>query len=117
MMGLPQSESVKNKIAAITYTDKGDLNLNYDFKSTNEFLKSINGNNIIPMSENKFSTTIINIGGISSLPMFEDVSRFFATLLACGIPNSQFPPTWVKINPNLYGKLVDMSIRTLSRIT
>lgn len=116
MMGLPQNESTKKKIAAITYTDKDDLDLNYDFKSTSEFLKSINNNNIIPMSENKFSTTIINMGGIASLPMFEDTSRFFATLMACGIPNSQFPPTWVKINPNLYGKLVDISTRMLSRI-
>ena len=58
---------------------------------------------------------MINAGGVASLPMFEDLSRFFATLLASSIPNSQFSYIWAKINTNLFGKLFEFGFRTLSR--
>lgn len=115
MMGISHNSSLEKRIGAITYTDPSDLKLNYDFSKTSDFLKSINENEIIPLSENKFSSVMINVGGVASLPMFEDLSRFFATLLACGIPNSQFSYIWAKINTNLYGKLVEIGLRTLSR--
>jgi len=115
MVGYPNNNSTIKKIGSITYTDPSELKLDYDFNNTSDFLKSINDNDIIPLSENKFSSTMINSGGVASLPMFEDLSRFFATLLACGIPNSQFSYIWAKINTNLYNKLVDMGLRTLAR--
>ena len=115
MMGLPQTESLKNRIGSIMYIDPKELKLDYDFSSTTEFLRAINENNVIPISENKFSSMIISTGGIASLPMFEDLSRFYATILACGVPNSQFSYFWAKINTNLFGKLTEYSLRTLAR--
>lgn len=115
MMGLAQTDQLIKKIGSIVYIDPAELKLDYNFKSTSEFLKSINDNNIIPISENKFSSMIISTGGIASLPMFEDLSRFYATILACGVPNSQFSYFWAKINTNLFGKLTENGLRSLSR--
>ena len=114
MMGNTHNSSLEKKIGSITYTDPQELKLDYDFSKTIDFLKSVNDNKIIPISENKFSSVVINIGGLASLPMFEDISRFFATLLACSVPNSQFSYIWAKINTNLYNKLVELGIKSLS---
>jgi len=115
MMGVAQTESLKKRIGSIMYLDPDELNLDYNFGSTTEFLKSINDNSIIPISENKFSSMIISTGGIASLPMFEDLSRFYATILASGVPNSQFSYFWAKINTNLFGKLTEDGLRSLAR--
>jgi len=115
MMGLPDNEATRKKIASIVFIDIADMKLNYDFRSTNEFIKSINDNEIIPLSQIKFSTSIISIGGVSSLPMFEDLSRFFATILASTVPNTQFSYFWTKVNQNLFNKLVEIGLNNLSR--
>jgi len=115
MMGMQDTESTRKKIASIVFIDIGDMKLNYNFSSMKDFLKSINDNEIIPISQIKFSTAIVSTGGIASLPMFEDLSRFFATILASTVPNSQFSYFWAKVNQNLFNKLVDIGIRNLSR--
>lgn len=115
MMGTAQNDKLYKRIGSIMYIDPGELKLDYDFRSTIEFLKSINDNNIIPISENKFSSMIISTGGIASLPMFEDISRFYSTVLASGIPNSQFSYFWAKVNTNLFGKLTEYGLRSLAR--
>lgn len=115
MMGIPDNESTRKRIAATVFIDKEEMKLDYDFGSTKEFLKSINDNEIIPISQIKFSTSIISIGGVASLPMFEDISRFFSTILASTVPNSQFSYFWAKVNQNLFNKLVEIGLNNLSR--
>ena len=115
MMGIPDNENTRKRIASTVFIDKNELKLNYDFGSTKDFLKSINDNEIIPISQIKFSTAIISTGGVSSLPMFEDISRFFATILASTVPNSQFSYFWAKVNQNLFNILVETGLRNLSR--
>lgn len=115
MMGIPDNESTRKRIASIVFIDISDMKLDYNFSSTNEFIKSVNDNEIIPLSQIKFSTAIISIGGISSLPMFEDLSRFFATILASTVPNTQFSYFWAKVNQNLFNKLVEIGLNNLSR--
>ena len=98
--------------------DPQDLKLDYDFTSIKGFLNAINDNDIIPISDFKFSTNIINVAGMASLPMFEDISRFFATLLASTIPgNSNFSYYWSKVNPGLYNKLNNIGLASLKRST
>lgn len=115
MMGISDNENTRKKIASTVFIDKEEMKLDYDFSSTKDFLKAINDNEIIPISQIKFSTAIISTGGISSLPMFEDLSRFFATILASTIPNSQFSYFWAKVNQNLFNKLVEIGLRNLNR--
>lgn len=115
MMGEKQNDSLIQKVGAIMYTDPKELNLNFNFASTIDFLKAININNIIQLSENKFSSTIISTGGLASLPMFEDLSRFYATILASGVSNSQFSYFWAKVNTNLFGKLTEQGLISLAR--
>ncbi len=116
MFGYEDSERDRRRIASSLFTTIDDLNLDYDFSSISDFLKAINGNNIISISNNKFSTEIINRGNIASLPMFEDVSRFFAMLLASTVPGSRiFTNAWAKARPDLYKTLVNKSQLFLSR--
>jgi hypothetical protein len=115
MMGEPNDDRTRKRIASLIFLDINDLKLEYDFNSINEFLKALNENEIIPISLIKFSTAIISIGGMSSLPMFEDMSRFFSTILASTIPNSQFSYFWARVNQNLYNQLVEIALRELKR--
>jgi hypothetical protein len=115
MLGIPDNESTRKRISSIVFVDIADMKLDYNFGSTKDFLKSINDNELIPLSQIKFSTSIVSIGGVSSLPMFEDISRFFATILASTVPNSQFSHFWTKVNQNLFNKLVEIGLRNLSR--
>jgi len=115
MMGISDNENTRKRIASTVFIDKNELKLDYNFESTKDFLKSINDNEIIPISQIKFSTSIISIGGVSSLPMFEDISRFFAAILASTVPNSQFSYFWAKVNQNLFNVLVEIGLRNLSR--
>ena len=117
MFGYNDDENARNKIRHALYTSTEDLKLNYDFSTTTGFLNAINDNGIVSISANKFSTEIINRGNIPSLPMFEDVSRFFSSLLACTIPGSRiFSNSWSKIRPDLFKILVAKSLMFLERI-
>ena len=116
MFGFPDDERTRRRIASFLYTSIEDLKLDYDFSSPTEFLKAINDNSIISISNNRFSTEVINRGDIPSLPMFEDVSRFFSSILASTIPGSRiFTNTWGKIRPDLYQVLVNKGQMFLSR--
>ena len=113
-MGVEPTINIKKKIGAMYYVSIEDLKLDYDFLSIIGLLKSINDNDIISLSENKFSTKIIASAGISSLPMFEDISRFYATMLASDIPgNTQFSYFWSKVNTNLFQKINYVALRNL----
>jgi len=117
MFGIKLTPQMIKKTANTLLVNADDLNLDYDFRSTIQFLKAINDNNIIPISENKFSQTIINIGGISSLPIFEDISRFYATMMASEIPGAtQFSTFWgKKIKSDLFKKLVFTGVKRLKK--
>jgi hypothetical protein len=100
------------------FLDPNDVDLNYDFKSTIDFLRAINKNGIIKISENIFSSTIISRTSLTSLPMFEDTSRFFATLLASGVSgNRVFSTYWLKLERkhSMYDKLVYLANLHLTR--
>jgi hypothetical protein len=110
MMGYPLDETEINKMSSKFLTDANDLKNIQNLNTTIGFLRALKTNDIIPLSENKFSTTIINLAGVSSLPLFEDVSRFFATLLACSVSgNSQFSRYWGKGNRKMFEKLVQIA--------
>jgi len=115
MFGGKLDERAINKLANIPINvDPSELNLNFDFRSTKEFLKAINKNNLIPISENKFSTLVINRAGISSLPLFEDVSRLFATLISSTVVGNRiFSTYWKRVNAPLFDRLVYVGIRSI----
>ena len=108
MFGNEDTIPARNRIANLLMTDYDTLRLdNFDFNSIDSILKCINNNNIIPLSGNSFSTEVVKYGGISSLPMFEDVSRFMATMLTSTISGNNLITTyWQKVNPNLSNKLL-----------
>ena len=116
MMGNKDTESARRKIAGNLYTDFNDLKTDYNFSSISDVLKCLNENNIITTSTNNFSTQVINYGGIVSLPIFEDASRFFATLIATTVPGSKlFSSYWAKVRPDLFKKVVSKGLMFLSR--
>lgn len=88
----------------------------FDLSSTIGFLKTIKYNNIIPISENSFSQTVINTSGLSSLPAYEDGSRFFSTLTASSVSGSSiFSSFFRKINTKVYEKIVYMSLQNIKK--
>lgn len=113
-MGLEQNETLIRKIGSTLFVRPEELKLNYDFRSVKGFLEALNDNEIISISENKFSSMIVGVAGMSSLPMFEDISRFFATILASDIPGStSFSGFWSKVNVSLFEKLVYIAVTNL----
>lgn len=116
MMGYPLDDDQVIKMSSKFLTDANDLKMIKDLNTTIGFLRALKYNNIIPLSENKFSTTIINLAGVSSLPLFEDISRFFATLLGASVSgNSQFSRYWGKGNRKMFEKLVEIGNINLAR--
>lgn len=116
MLGLPLTSTAKAKIASGLMVGYSDLNLDYDFSSITEWFKCINENKILSISRKKFSSLVINIGGTNSLPIFEDVSRFYATFLASTVPgNTQFTKFWAKTNVPLFNKIVEIALFTLKK--
>jgi hypothetical protein len=107
-----QEEKLISRLATSLYMDPKGLDLNFDFTSVKEFLLAINKNKIIPISENTFSSKVVNQMGLASLPMFEDLSRFYATILGATVPgNSVFSGYLAKVNSGLFGKLVYMGLK------
>jgi hypothetical protein len=114
LFGNRQNENLYNKIAGLMHADYEDLKLDYNFNSVKDFLKAINENNIIPISENVFSTKVINMLGISALPLFEVIYRFYSGVLASTVPgNKVFSGFLSKVNTPLYQKLVHIAIKNL----
>lgn len=115
-VGITQNDSLKNKISSYYMTDHRELDLNYDFSSTKQFLKAIDKNGVMSITENTFSTEVINRFGVSALPMFEDVSRFYATLISSTVPgNSLYSGFLKKINTPLFDKLVNMGLKIMMK--
>lgn len=116
IMGIELTEEILNKISNKFYINASSINIPKDINTTNGFLKALKTNNIIPLSENKFSTTIINCSGISSLPMFETGDRLFATILASSVSgNTIFSKFWRKKQAKIYEKLLNISIVNAKR--
>jgi len=116
MMGKPQNKNLIDKIASKYYRSTDNIKLDYDFSSIIDLLKSINENKIIAISEYKFSSTVISMGKMQMLPIFEDISRFYATVLASNITgNTQFNYFIAKTHAPLFKKLTDYAISELKR--
>lgn len=119
MMGNNDTSSERKKIALRSQLiDIETMKMDYDFSKIKEFLKCINENRIIPISENVFSSKIIRMGGIDILPIFEDISRFFAVFLASTVSgNTIFGGYLPKVRPELFQKLVYIGYKNLNRIS
>lgn len=117
IMGQPINQSVINKFSNRYYaTAANELNLNFDLSTTIGFINALKQNNIIPISENLFSQTIINTSGLSSLPAYEDGSRLFSTLVASSVSGSSiFSSFFRKINKGLYEKMVFIALQGTKR--
>jgi hypothetical protein len=116
MMGFPDDQISRRRIATSMYSTFDDMDLEYDFSSTEEFLKAINKNHIISISPNTFSNQIIRTGGVSSLPMFEDAVRFFATIFAGTVSGGRvFSGYWAKIMPKVFDTLYLRGLNHLNR--
>jgi len=115
MFGEELTEKYKRKTALICgLSDLDSVKQNYNFASTKEFLKSVNENRIIPLSENIFSSRMISLGGTNSLPLFEDVSRLFSTFICADVTgNSIFSSYWIKVRTDLFKKLVYLGTKSL----
>jgi len=107
MFGYSDTIDTRNRLSASLYTSFDDLKMDYDFSSTTGFINSIRDNQIIPISTVKFSQQVVRIGGVQSLPMFEDLSRFFSTL-PCSLVsgNTIYRSFWSKLPGTTYKKLV-----------
>lgn len=118
VLGLEDTEIVRKKIALQSeLTDINAVKADYDFKSIKQLLKSINQNRIIPLSETVFSKKMIDVGGINSLPIFEDPSRFFATLMCVTVQgNTIFSSYWSKVRTDLFQKLVYIGSKNMNRV-
>ena len=116
LMGLPQDKDLIRQISTRYYVNPTEMNLDYDFKSIVQLLRAINDNNILSISEYKFSESITKMFGISSIPMFEDISRFFSSILVASIPgNSYISNYWSKVNTKLFQKLLFIGISEARR--
>jgi len=114
MFGSEPSEKLKQKIANSLYLKYTDLKLDFDFTSVSGFLTSINENSVISLSQHTFSSLMINRGGVVSLPIFEDISRFFATIMATSVyGTSVFAIPFSKFNKSLYPKLLSVGMSYL----
>jgi hypothetical protein len=117
MLGHEDTITARRKIAGNLYTSFEDLKLDgFNFSSITDVLKCLNENGIITTSTNSFSTQVINYGGVASLPLFEDPSRFFATLISTTVPGSRvFASYWAKVRPDLFKKVISKGLLYLSR--
>lgn len=115
LFGIDLTENYKRKTALICgLSDIDSVKQNYNFSSIREFLKSVNENRIIPVSENIFSSRMISLGGTNSLPLFEDVSRLFSTFICANITgNTIFSSYWSKVRTDLFQKLVYLGTKNL----
>jgi len=117
IMGVQIDDKYLSKLASYLGVDyKKDLDLNFNFLSTIDFLRCLNKNKIFNISENSFSTSVINVGGITSLPIFEDCARLFATLIAGTIyGNHMFSSFWRKKNREVFDKMFYYGVNFLKK--
>lgn len=115
LMGYKQNKVLFDQISNSLFINYSNIKLDYDFTKISEFIKSINDNGIIPISINKFSNVTANTIGLYSLPIFEDVSRFYSTMLVSKIPNTIFSYYPIKVNSVLSAKIIDICLETLKK--
>ena len=109
MMGKDYNSNLVGYLSNKYYTDLSKLKIPNNINQTIPFLRTLRANNVVPLTENLFSTTIINVSGANSLPMFEDTSRLFSTIMASSIPgNSIFSKYWRKKQSKIYEKLLSI---------
>lgn len=107
MMGNKIDSTLLNKVSNKYFIDIEELDLSEDITTTIGMLRSMKKNDVIPLSENSFSSTIIKLLGVASLPVFEDVSRFYATISASSVGgNTIFSSYFKKTNQKLYDKII-----------
>jgi hypothetical protein len=81
-----------------------------------DFFKTLKVNNVMPISENTFSLTIINLTGVNSLTFFEDTSRHMAGQIASSVAgNDVFSRYYMKMNKPLYDRIVNTGINYLRK--
>ena len=118
LMGYPFDSKTIHKVDAKFFTNVGEnLKIDESIKTITGLFKHLRINNIMPISENSFSTAIINRSGIETLPIFEDISRFFAYTLASFTPGSSVFLNFLKKTNQKYAeKLHDIAMKNLQRI-
>lgn len=105
-------EPYMKKLSSSYLIDHKQLKTDYDFTKIESFLESVRDNRIISISKNKFSNSIVNVGNVVSLPMFEDISRFFATILAGKISgNRLFSTYWYKFSKEITERVLFHGVR------
>ena len=114
MFGEKITSTFLRRLSGFLHVPEEDLDLKFDFSNVVEFLRAVNKNGIISISENSFSRDIIRIGGIYSIPMFEDLSRLFATLLSSTVKgNKLFSSYWRRRSKAIFEKMFFHGIRNL----
>lgn len=114
LFGKKINTAIKKKVGSTLSVDYREIKLDYDFSELSGFLEAVKANGIIAISENVFSKDIIKVAGVVGIPMFEDVSRLFATILSIGIKgNNIFPSYFAKRIKNIYEKLYFYGARGL----
>jgi hypothetical protein len=85
---------------------KTDLS-KYDFNKIDDYLLAMSENEITPgLNIYKFLDRMIRNFGIFNLPIFEDLMRFSATMVASSINgNTYFSPSFQMYNPKFYLKI------------
>lgn len=117
MMGTKFDDRLLSKLSNKYFIDARTLDVEkFNFNSIHGMFNALKHNNILSLSENSFSSSIINLMGVNSLPLFEDSSRFFATLVGSTVSgNSLFSSYFKKVNTSLYDKLVNIAYINVKR--
>jgi len=114
MFGYKIDDRFRSKVSSFLNIKYEDLKLNYDFSNPVDFLHCIKDNNIMSISENKFSSDLIKVSNVVSIPMFEDVSRLFSTIIASSIKgNNIFSNYWMKKSKDIYDKMYFYGLESL----
>lgn len=106
--GYPNNDKTKKLISGYTLVDYKKLNTDFDFSSIDGLFEALNKNNIIKLSSYVFYNKIVNRFDVYSIPIFEDLSRFFSTIGVSSIKgNSVVSTDWYRINIDIYKKIID----------
>jgi hypothetical protein len=116
MFGIKADHTLITKMCNTYGISKDSLKLDYDFSDPVSFITSIRENRIMNMSENTFTTDIIKVSGVASIPMYEDISRLFSTILTTSISgNSIFINYWAKKAKSVYEKMMYYGLINLKK--
>jgi len=116
MLNNPDNKITRRRISSRMYSTFDDMDLNFDFTTIGGMLKAMNKNRIVSISLNTFSNQVVRFGGVQSLPMFEDITRFYTTILAGTVSGSKiFSSYWSKVMPKLHDRLVMRGLNHLNR--